>query len=115
MRRSCDRRAASQSSSWRLRECDFAVLNGTPAREMQASRRTHIDEPFPRGESWRQAIDRVGRFLNDITLRWDDKRILVVGHVATKCAFDHFSLGLPVDQLIDADFEWRPGWEYIIS
>lgn len=97
---------------WRLRECDFGRLNGGSAQDMQATRRAHIDEAFPGGESWRQAINRVGRFLPDVPLRWDGKRVLVIGHVATKWAFDHYLLGTPLGALIDTDFEWRTGWDY---
>ena len=45
----------------------------------------------PGGESWRQATDRVGRFLQDLRLRWSDFRILVVGHVATRWGASHLS------------------------
>ena len=42
---------------------------------------------------WRQAITRVGRFLADLSLRWDGQRVLVVGHVATRWGLEHYLTG----------------------
>lgn len=97
---------------WRLRECDYGTLNGMPAAEVRGRRENHLDQPYPGGESWRQAIDRVGGFLGDLPSRWDGRRVLVVGHVATRWAFDHLIDGVPLDELAAADFAWKEGWEY---
>ena len=42
---------------WRLRECDYGLMNGTPAKALR--REDHVDVPYPSGESWREAIARV--------------------------------------------------------
>jgi 2,3-bisphosphoglycerate-dependent phosphoglycerate mutase len=97
---------------WRLRECDYGQLNGMPAAEMEAGRREHLDRPYPGGESWRQAVERVGRFLGDLPLRWDGQRVLVIGHIATRWGLDHFIDGVPLEDLIERDLAWREGWEY---
>lgn len=97
---------------WRLRECNYGVLNGHPATEIHRDRRRYLDEPYPGGESWRQAIERVGRVLPDLRLRWERARVLIIGHVATRWAFDHLIDGVPLEDLIAADFNWREGWEY---
>lgn len=97
---------------WRLRECDYGADNGRPAAEVHADRATHLDVPYPGGESWRQAVARVGRFLTDLPTRWSDTRVLVIGHVATRWAFDHLVDGTPLEDLVAADFAWREGWEY---
>jgi alpha-ribazole phosphatase/probable phosphoglycerate mutase len=97
---------------WRLRECDYGVLNGGPAREMHATRREHIDEPSPGGESWRQAVARVGRMLDDLLPRWEGARVLLIGHVATRWALDCCLLGRSLEDLVFDDFGWREGWEY---
>ena len=99
-------------ADWRLRECDYGTLNGQPAHELHRDRRRYLDTPYPGGESWRQAVARVGRVLPDIALRWGGCRVLVIGHVATRWAFDHLLNGMPLEALIDADFAWREGWEY---
>ncbi len=38
--------------------------------------------------------------------------VLVIGHAATRWAFDHFVNGVPLEDLADEDFVWRPGWDY---
>jgi len=97
---------------WRLRECDYGQRNGMPAAELHADRREHLDQAYPGGESWRQAVTRFGRFLGDLPLRWNGQRILVIGHVATRWGLDHFLGGVPLEDLIEQDFAWREGWEY---
>jgi 2,3-bisphosphoglycerate-dependent phosphoglycerate mutase len=97
---------------WRLRECDYGQLNGMPVAELHTGRREHLDRPYPGGESWRQAVARVGRFLGDLPLRWDGRRILVIGHVATRWGLDHLIDGVRLEDLVEQDFAWREGWEY---
>jgi broad specificity phosphatase PhoE len=100
---------------WRLRECDYGELNGMPAAEMHAGRRDHLEVPYPGGESWRQAVTRGERFLADLPARWAGRRILVIGHVATRWALDHALRGVPVEDLMAEDFGWRPGWSYVLD
>jgi 2,3-bisphosphoglycerate-dependent phosphoglycerate mutase len=99
---------------WRLRECDYGERNGMTAAEMHAYRHEYLDEPYPGGESWRQAVARVGRFLGDLPLRWSGRRVLIVGHVATRWALDHLVGGTPLEDLVAADFAWQEGWEYLL-
>ena len=99
---------------WRLRECDYGDHNGMPTAEVHRHRRQCLDEPYPRGESWRQAIHRVGCFLNDLPLRWEGGRVLVVGHVATRWAFEYYLNHVALEDLIEADFAWRAGWDYFL-
>ena len=100
---------------WRLRECDYGERNGDPAEAHGRDPAAPLDEPFPDGESWRQAITRVGGFLDDLTPRWDDARVLVIGHVATRWALDHYLLAVPLEDLVNEIFEWKPGWEYLLD
>jgi 2,3-bisphosphoglycerate-dependent phosphoglycerate mutase len=94
---------------WRLRECNYGLMNGTSVTELR--RVDHIDAPYPSGETWREAITRVGGFLQDLE-RWNDRRVLVIGHTATRWALDHFVDGRPIEELVSAPFSWREGWEY---
>jgi 2,3-bisphosphoglycerate-dependent phosphoglycerate mutase len=96
----------------RLRECDYGDLNGAPVERVHGERRRRIDEPYPGGESWRAALDRVDGFLDELAARWDGRRVLVLGHVATRWAFDRRVHGRTLEQLVDADFAWREGWRY---
>jgi broad specificity phosphatase PhoE len=93
---------------WRLRECDYGASADTHMRD----RAHYLDEPYPAGESWRQPVARVARWLDDLTLRWSGERVLVVGHVATRWTLDHYLNGVPLETLVAADFAWHEGWEY---
>jgi 2,3-bisphosphoglycerate-dependent phosphoglycerate mutase len=100
---------------WRLRECDYGTMNGMPRAELEAELRRRLDEPFPEGESWRQAVARVERFLDELAATRDGQRVVVVGHVATRWAMDHVVRGIPLEELVDASFAWREGWEYSLA
>lgn len=97
---------------WRLRECDYGEHTGLPAEAHRRDRAVHIDEPYPGGESWRQAAARVARFLGDLPLRWNGMRILVVGHNATRWGLEHHLRGVPLEELATEDLTWQEGWEY---
>ena len=99
-------------ADWRLRECDYGERNGMPVAELEGTRRRHVDVPYPGGESWRQAVARVERFLRDLPTRWEGRRALVVGHSATRWALDVLVDGRRLEDLVDAPFAWREGWEY---
>ena len=100
---------------WRLRECDYGDRNAGPVADHVRDRALFLDVTYPGGESWRQAVARVGRFLDDLQLRWRDRRVLVIGHVATRWALDHYVTGVSLETLISRDFTWQEGWEYILD
>ena len=97
---------------WRLRECDYGVLNGAMVAEVRGDRLAYLDRPYPGGESWREATDRVGRFLDDLPIRWEGARVLIIGHVATRWGLERFLGGQDLAQLVAAEFVWQEGWEY---
>jgi broad specificity phosphatase PhoE len=94
----------------RLRECDHGELNGT--REPLDDRAAHVDVPYPGGESWRQAVERVAGFLEELRRNHDGERVLVIGHTATRLALE-VACGRDLEDLVGAPFAWRPGWEYV--
>jgi 2,3-bisphosphoglycerate-dependent phosphoglycerate mutase len=96
---------------WRLRECDYGARNGTEATEHRRTRADFLDVPYPGGESRRGAVCRVGRFLDDLPLRWDGQRVLLIGHVATRFALAHLLGGVPLEDLVREPFLWHEGWE----
>jgi 2,3-bisphosphoglycerate-dependent phosphoglycerate mutase len=96
----------------RLRECNYGELNGRPRAEIDALRLRHIDEPFPGGESYRQAVERVRDFLDELARTHDGERVLLIGHAATRFALDHLVEGVQLEELVAVPFEWREGWEY---
>jgi alpha-ribazole phosphatase/probable phosphoglycerate mutase len=96
----------------RLRECNYGTMNGMPVAQLEAERPRRIDVPFPEGESFRQAAERVCRFLDDLARSWDGTRVVVIGHTATRWALDQRVRGEPLEQLVTAPFDWREGWVY---
>jgi broad specificity phosphatase PhoE len=101
-------------SDRRLRECNYGSMNGLPREQVEAERRRRLDEPYPGGESWRQAVERVADFLQGLRPSYVGRRVLIIGHVATKWALDHVVLGIPLEQLVEGPFEWQEGWEYTL-
>jgi 2,3-bisphosphoglycerate-dependent phosphoglycerate mutase len=98
---------------WRLRECDFGARNGSPAVEVRGDRVDFCDRPYPGGESHGQAIARVAGLLADLPTRWTGRRVMLIGHLATYRGLEHVVNGLTVQELVEAEFEWRAeGWEY---
>lgn len=98
----------------RLRECNYGALNGMPRAQLDVQREQRLETPFPGGESWRQAVERVVGFLHELAHSHDGQRVLVIGHVATRWALDHVALGVPLATLVEAPFEWQEGWEYTL-
>jgi 2,3-bisphosphoglycerate-dependent phosphoglycerate mutase len=95
---------------WRLRECDYGSMNGRPATEVHGFVRS-IDDRYPDGESWREAVGRAERFLADLPTRWDERRVLIIGHMAVYWALEHTCAGMPIEQ-VGRGFTWQEGWEY---
>ena len=98
---------------WRLRECDYGELNGRPVGEVHAAV-SGVDERFPGGESWREAVSRCDGALVDIERRWAGaERVLVVGHMATFWALRHRYEDLPLEEL-GRGFVWQEGWTFVV-
>lgn len=98
----------------RLRECDYGTLNGAPADRVAKERCKHIDEPFPEGESYRDVVRRVQDFLNFLSHAWDGKRVVIIGHSATRWALDVLLGAKDLQDLVDAPFDWKEGWRYVL-
>jgi broad specificity phosphatase PhoE len=100
----------------RLRECNYGAMNGVLVQELERARRAHIDEPFDGGESYRQVVERVEAFLDDLAEGTDREagRVLLIGHSATRWALDHLLGGTPLEELV-GPFDWRPGWSYSLG
>lgn len=96
----------------RLRECDYGELNGTP--EPVHDRAERVDVPYPGGESWRQAVERVAGFLAELRRDRDGERVLVIDHVATRLALEVVANGRDLEEVMAEPFVWQPGWEYVL-
>jgi broad specificity phosphatase PhoE len=98
----------------RLRECNYGDLNGAPVGELEPRRR-FVDEPFPGGESYRDCVENMRAFLDDVVREFDGRRVLVIAHSAQRFALRHLFEGVPLEELVDAPFEWQVGWEYAVQ
>ena len=99
----------------RLRECNYGELNGTPVADLdEQERRRRIEEPFPGGESYRQVVERTRDFLNGLFPELDGARVLLIAHSANRWALQHVLLGVPLEDLVGAPFDWQEGWEYAL-
>lgn len=98
----------------RLRECDYGELNGCPVEELAKARRQHIDRPFPGGQSYQDVVAATREFLDEIASRHDGQRILVIAHSANRWALQCLLNGASLSDLVDAPFNWQPGWEFTL-
>ncbi|WP_424532208.1 histidine phosphatase family protein [Sphaerisporangium viridialbum] len=96
----------------RLRECDYGDLNGMPVGRLQRERSLHISDPWPGGQSYQDVVELTRDFLRDLARDWDGSRVLVISHSANRWALDHLLRGKSLEELVDAPFDWKPGWEY---
>ena len=96
----------------RLRECNYGELNGMPRERLDRERALRVDEPFPAGESYRDVVERMRSFVDDLRRERDGQRVVVVSHSAPRWALDHLVHGVPLEELVDAPFAWQPGWLY---
>lgn len=96
----------------RLRELDYGDWTRRPSKEVDAERLRHVTEPFPNGESYTDAMARVGSFLVDLLQNHAGTRVVVIGHVATHYGLEYWINGRPLEELVRKGFVWQPGWRY---
>jgi len=92
----------------RLREYDYGTMTGAPVEQIHAERPCRLDTPFPEGESLRNVAERVRGFLDDLARHWDGKRVVLVGHGATKLELDHLLGGLSLEDAASRTFTRKP-------
>lgn len=101
---------------WRLRECDYGLLNGAPKEQVHGTQQVRfLRNPYPGGESWLVALDRVDRSLDDLHQLWPGGRIVIVGHLATRWALRRRTESITLDELAAQPSDWRPGWEFLLN
>ena len=102
---------------WRLRECNYGDLDGTPAIDFKKNReQEYITTPYKNGESYADVEKRVARFLEDASGLFAGGHIAIVAHQAPQLALDVLLRGLSWQEAIEKDWRktgsWQPGWEY---
>lgn len=100
---------------WRLRECDYGELTGEPVARVEQVRARYAYEPFPGGESYADVVARTRSFLGDLGSRFAGRHVVVIGHQATKIAFDCVLEGASLPDLLAVPFRWRPGFRYSLA
>ena len=96
----------------RMRECDYGELTRHPSDEVDLEKPKRIKEPFPNGESYEQTSQRMKSFFQDLLRDYDGKKVMIIGHAATRYGLEHWIKGLPLEQVIPAPWKWQPGWVY---
>lgn len=98
----------------RLREWDYGALAGRPRDEVLAALPIHLTDPFPGGESVEQAVERVGRFLRELAVQYDEKTVLMIGHRATHLGLEYWITGGALPDLLTASLTWPPRQLYVL-
>jgi len=96
----------------RLRECNYGDLTQHPSSEVEPEKIKHIQIPFPNGESYKQTNSRMREFLEEISKKYDGKKVLLIGHRATQYGLECAINGKNLEDLISTPFVWQPGWTY---
>ena len=99
----------------RLRECNYGDMNGELRAVLDANGPQGVDQRYPGGESWREAVDRVTRFLEELASARDGERVVTIGHMSARFALESLDKGLPLDDVFRAPMDWQEGWEYRLS
>ena len=110
-------RAVPIARDSRLRECDYGRLTRRPAAEIEAVRQHHLATPFPDGESYEQAVRRVGACLEEIAemaAEQQGRTVLIIGHRATLYALQHLD-GEPLERVVALPWRWQPGWQFLLK
>ncbi|MDE1874220.1 MAG: histidine phosphatase family protein [Candidatus Micrarchaeota archaeon] len=96
----------------RLRECDYGTLTRHPSDEVEPLKIKHISTPFPGGESYEQANQRIKLFLEDLAKDYEGRRVMIIGHRATQYGLECLINGKSLAALVSTPFKWQPGWVY---
>ncbi len=96
----------------RLRELNYGDFNGKPSDIVGYMKKERIKQPFPNGESYKQAMIRVHNFYKELKEKYPDKIVLVVGHRATQFGLDTLAGGKTLEECLSVSFKWQPYWEY---
>lgn len=96
---------------WRLRECDYGDLELIAKDKLDQEKIKYIDEPFPNGESYRQAMERMKSFLEDLK-KMPFQTVLVIGSRATHYGLDVWIDGKTIEDCLKTKFAWQPDWQY---
>ena len=93
----------------------FKAEGSVTTAEVTATRLDRIETPFPNGESYLDVVARTRELLGGLMRERDGERVLVIAHSANRWAIQHLLHAKPLAEVIEAPFEWLPGWEYVLD
>ncbi|GBD34329.1 Putative phosphoserine phosphatase 2 [bacterium HR35] len=96
----------------RLREINYGDFSGKEKTFIDSIKLNYIEKPFPNGESFKDAIERVINFYKELKEKYNDKVILIVGHRATHYAFEVLINKKLIEECLKIPFQWQPYWDY---
>lgn len=96
----------------RLRECDYGTMTRAPKTEVDAWKERALTTPFPGGESYIDATNRMQSFLSELNAKYADQTVMIIGHRATQYALEHLINDVPLPQAVLSPWHWQPGWKY---
>lgn len=107
-------RALPLAGDARLREYDYGELTRYPLEQVEQEFPRRITEPFPRGESLRMVVERVGAFLRELFPAYDGKTVAIIGHRATRYGLEYWCGKRSLEEIVSTPWEWReiPIWRY---
>lgn len=99
----------------RLRECDYGTLAGRAQTEIAENRSLFLSIPYPGGESYTEAAERVRRFVSDL---WHEAAtphpIVIIGHRATQYGLECILRKRTLSEVVGDAWAWQPGWVYVM-
>ena len=99
----------------RLREIDYGQMSGFDSEEIKKEKPLRVTNPFPGGESYQQACERVERLLEELKEGYEGKTVMIIGHRATQYGLEHWIKGIDIGEAVEAPWKWQPGWIYMLD
>lgn len=100
----------------RLREANYGELTRRPSDSFKNDLPSFVEQPFPKGESYRDVERRIADFIAFLKKEYEGKHVAVVAHQAPQLALDVLVKGKTWEKAIAEDWRhtksWQPGWEY---
>ena len=99
----------------RLRECDYGDLTQHPSKKVELLKVEHVTKPFPNGESYEDCLKKMKEFLDELKKKYEGKKVMIIGHRATKYGLEYWINGKSLKELVTTSFKWQPGWSYSLE
>lgn len=87
----------------RLREIDFGIFNSGPIEKFEKyfeNKADRINKAVPGGESYKDVLERVVSFLEDINNKYKDKNILIISHQAPLFLLEGYVKSFSISEII---------------